>query len=148
MAPGREALLDAVIAEVFGTFVQASADVVALDDPVRRFATITAMVLEHAVQLPQLAAVLLRLQAMPHTDTWADDPFELLRGDLAEAAERGRTTQPPTPALIDLAVGTMLRAVQRITAVGAAPDYQRQTIALLLQAVGVEESLFQYIGTR
>lgn len=136
----RDALIDAVVAEVVGNFTATSAAVVAIDDPARRFATITAMFFERAATLPKLARVGLRLESMPRTELWSDDPLVHLRVDLERGHADGRLDREPTPAVIDVVIGTMLRTVRRIATGDGTGDrgHRQEVITLLLRAVGVE----------
>ncbi|MEM9516181.1 MAG: TetR/AcrR family transcriptional regulator [Actinomycetota bacterium] len=136
----RDALVEAVITEVVASFVDTAAGLVEVDDPVRRFAAITALLLEQSVTNPKLATVLLRLHTIGHTDVWPDDPFRYMRDDLVEAAQRGRLTTEPTDAVIDLVTGTLMRAVMRITTVGATADYRTEVVLLLLETFGLDAS--------
>ncbi|MEM9713629.1 MAG: TetR/AcrR family transcriptional regulator [Actinomycetota bacterium] len=136
----RDALLDAVIAEVLVSFTETSAELVALDDPVRRFATITALLIEHAAANPRLATVLLRLHSLADVTPTDHDPFRHLRNDLAAAVEQGRLTRGPTDATVDLATGTLFRAVRRATTVGASDEYRGELIGLLLESFGLDPS--------
>lgn len=134
----RNALVDAVVTEVLTSFTDTSAELVTSDDPVRRFATITALVLEQSAADPQLATVLLRLHSIDPTGGLSDDAFRHLRSDLAEAAERGRLTQEPTDAAVDLVTGTLARAVLRLTTGGASGEYRQELIRLLLTSLGLD----------
>ncbi|MEM7271438.1 MAG: TetR/AcrR family transcriptional regulator [Actinomycetota bacterium] len=134
----RTMLVDAVITEVLSAFTDTSAELVTLDDPVRRFATITALLLEHAAANPQMATVMLRLQSTTSTDTRRADPFRHLRHDLNEAAELGRLNREPTDAAVDLVAGALSRAVSRIATVGATDDYRADMIRLLLEGFGLD----------
>ncbi|MEM9132176.1 MAG: TetR/AcrR family transcriptional regulator [Actinomycetota bacterium] len=135
----RDALVEAVIDAVLTSFTNTSAELITFDDPVRRFATITALLLEHSSANPELAAVLLRLPSLTQMTTPASDPFRHLRNDLAAAAKQGRIKRRPTDAVVDLATGTLFRAVLRLTTVGATPAYRRELIALLLESFGLDE---------
>ncbi|MEM9561734.1 MAG: TetR/AcrR family transcriptional regulator [Actinomycetota bacterium] len=135
----RDALVDAVITEVVTAFTDTSAELVTLDDPVRRFAAITALLLERSAANPQLAKVLLRLHSVAYIDTSTGDPFRHLRNDLAAASEQGRLAREPTEAAIDLVTGTLSRAVLRLTT-GTAPNgYRRDVISLLLTSFGLDQ---------
>ncbi|MEO1058704.1 MAG: TetR/AcrR family transcriptional regulator [Actinomycetota bacterium] len=136
----RDALVEAVVTEVIASFVDTTAELVEVDDPVRRFAAITALLLEQGVTNPKLATVLLRLHTIGHTDVWPDDPFRHMRDDLVEAVRLGRLTTEPNDAAIDLVTGTLLRAVSRITTVGATADYRSDVIRLLLETFGLDSS--------
>ncbi|MEO1063044.1 MAG: TetR/AcrR family transcriptional regulator [Actinomycetota bacterium] len=135
----RDALVDAVVEEVMGSFVTTSADLVDVDDAIRRFAAITSLLLERCAASPRLATVMLRLQSLAHFDDWQDDPFRHLRDDLQTAVEQGRLTTDPTVAAVDLVTGTLFRAVRRISSSGPDPEYQADVIRLLLQTFGLEE---------
>lgn len=136
----RSALIDAIVSEVVTSFTDISDELVALDDPVNRFATVTALLFEQSATNPQLATVLLRLQSITaQSNTSPRDPFHHLRNDLAEAAERKRLTQEPTDAAVDLVTGMLLRAVHRITTGGATENYRREVISLLLTSLGLDE---------
>ncbi|MEM8924131.1 MAG: TetR/AcrR family transcriptional regulator [Actinomycetota bacterium] len=134
----RDALIDAVIAEVLTSFTDTSAERVTFDDPVRRFATITALLLEQSAANPHLATVLMRLHSATHIDTSTSDPFRHLRNDLAEAAAQGRLAQEPTDAAVDLVTGTLSRAVLRLTTADLPGAYRRELIALLLKGFGLD----------
>lgn len=134
----RDALLDAVIGEVLVAFTDTSAELVAIEDPVQRFATITALVLEHNAANPQLATVLLRMQSLTLSDALDVDPFEHLRSDLDEAFAAGRLRRQPTDAAIDLVTGTLFRATLRLTTVGADRSYRQDVVRLLLEAFGLD----------
>lgn len=136
----REALVDAVIAEVLYSFTETSAELVTTDDPVRRFATISALLLEHGAANPQLATVLLRLQSIVHASAMADDPFGHLRDDLAEAVKQRRLTREPSDASIDLVIGTLFQAVLRLTTTTTTTEYRRDVICVLLESFGLEPS--------
>ncbi len=133
----RDALVDAIITEVLASFTDMSAELVSTDDPVRRFATISALLLEQSASNPQLATVLLRLQSVARSDTVSVDPFHHLRSDLAEAAARGRFTEP-TDAAVDLVTGTLSRAVLRLTTVDVPDGYRQEVLRLLLTSLGVD----------
>jgi AcrR family transcriptional regulator len=134
----REALVDAVITEVLDSFTNASAQLVSDDDPVRRFATISALFLEQSAADPQLATVLLRFQSITHRDTLSAEPFRHLRQDLAEAAKRGRFAEEPTDAVVDIVTGTLSQAVLRLTTVDADRDYRQEVLRLLLTSLGLD----------
>lgn len=134
----RDALIDAVIDEVLTAFTDTSAELITLDDPVERFATISALLLEHSAANPQLAAVLLRLPSLASAATPATDPFRHLRNDLAAAAEQRRLTRQPTDAVVDIATGALFRAVFRVTTDGASTAYRTEVITVLLETFGVE----------
>lgn len=136
----RDALLDAVNSEVLGTFTAGGAEAIDEADPARRFAVISALLLQHAVALPKLAEVLVRLESMAGAELAVGDPLVHLRHDLAEGATSGRFTCGPTPAIVDLVSGTLLRAVGRIAAADEATDadYHRDVIASILRALGVQ----------
>jgi AcrR family transcriptional regulator len=134
----REALVDAVITEVMASFANTSAELVGLDDPVQRFATISALLLEHGSSNPQLTTVLLRLNSVAHLDGWPEDPFRHMRDDLREGFEQGRLATGPTDAAIDLVTGTLFRAVLRLTSTGDEPGYREEIITRMLLSFGVE----------
>ena len=136
----RDALIDAVVADVLDAFVRASAAIVTLEDPVRRFAGITAALLAHAASHPKLATVLLRVESLPQTDSWPIDPFSHLRNDLAEAATQGRTAKEPTDATLDVVTGALTRTVLRITRSATDLDYQREVIGLILETLGLDHA--------
>ena len=134
----REGLIDAVVSEVLTAFTDTSAELVTLDDPVQRFATITALLLEHSAANPPLATVLLRLPALALVTAPSNDPFHHLRNDLALAVAQGRLTREPTDAAIDLATGALFRAVLRVTGHGADDAYRVELISLLLESFGLD----------
>lgn len=134
----RDALIDAVIDEVLTAFTDASAELVALDDPVRRFATISALLLEHSAADPQLATVLLRLPSLVRAASPRSDPFRHLRNDLASAVQDGRLTREPSDAVVDIATGALFRAVLRVTTDGASARYRTEVIAVLLETFGLD----------
>lgn len=136
----RDALISAVIDDVLTTFTDTSAELVAIEDPVRRFATITALFLEHSTTNPQLATVLLRLTSVNPITTDSSDPLRHLRNDLTEAFLQGRITREPSDAAVDLAAGTLFRAVLRLTTAGADDTYRAEVIGLLLETFGLERS--------
>ena len=127
----RDDLIDAVIAEVLTAFTDASAELVALDDPVRRFAMISALLLEHSATNPQLATVLLRLPSLARAQSIASDPFRHLRDDLTAAVQQGRLTREPTDAVVDIATGALFRAVLRVITDSATTAYRTEVITVL-----------------
>ncbi|MEM1333674.1 MAG: TetR/AcrR family transcriptional regulator [Actinomycetota bacterium] len=133
----RDALVDAVVEEVIASFVQGSAELVDDPDPVRRFATITALLFEHATANPRLATVLLRLHSLANTDTWPVDPFRHMRDDLTQAHEEGRLDVAPNDATIDLVTGTAFRAVLRLTTADTEARYVVDIITSLLRSFGL-----------
>ncbi|MEM8705201.1 MAG: TetR/AcrR family transcriptional regulator [Actinomycetota bacterium] len=134
----RDALIDAVVAEVLTSFTDTSDELVRFDDPVRRFATVTALLLEHSVANPQLATVLLRLQSLAPGGSSGVDPFHHLRRDLSDAVEQGRLTRRPTDAVVDLTIGALFRAVHRLTTEGAPTGYRVELLHMLLETLGLE----------
>jgi len=143
----RDDLIDAVIAEVLTAFTDASAELVTLDDPVRRFATISALLLEHSAASPQLATVLLRLPSLAKAASPESDPFRHLRNDLAAAVQQGRLSREPTDAVVDIATGTLFRAVLRVTTDGTTAAYRTEVIAVLLEAFGLKAREAKKIAT-
>ncbi|MEM7337225.1 MAG: TetR/AcrR family transcriptional regulator [Actinomycetota bacterium] len=134
----RDTLIDAVIAEVATAFTDTSAKLITFDDPVLRFATITALLLEHSAANPQLAAVLLRLPTLARVASPTSDPFRHLRNDLAAAVQQGRLTREPTDAALDVATGTLFRAVLRVTTERTTRAYRTELIAILLETFGLD----------
>lgn len=136
----RDDLVDAVVDEVVGTFADTSAGAVAHHDPARRFATITALLFEHAAAFPQLATVVLRLETMRRPETSGEVPLRPLGDDLASGFASGRFSSEPGAAVLDLVTGTLLRAVRRIVTDehDATATHRRQVIALVLRALGID----------
>ncbi|MEM9609511.1 MAG: TetR/AcrR family transcriptional regulator [Actinomycetota bacterium] len=136
----REALIDAVIDEVVGTFTTTMAEIVEHEDPALRFATITALLFEHAAAFPQLATVMLRLDAMRRPETWREAPLRPLGDDLAQGALTGRFDREPSAAVVDLVTGTMFRALRRIASDehDATAEHRSEVIALLLRGLGLD----------
>lgn len=136
--PDRNALVDAVVTEVLTSFTDTSAELVTVGDPVRRFATISALLLEHSAANPQLATVLLRLQSLIGSNALSREPFQHLHNDLTDAVEQGRLSQAPTDAALDLVAGTLSRAVLRVTSHAEGVGYRHEVLRLLLEAFGLD----------
>ncbi len=138
--PDRDALVDAVASEVLATFTAHADQLVDIDDPALRFATVSALVFETATAFPKIAQVMLRLDDLLDAGPDSGDPFGFLRADLAEGARRGRFTSLSVDAAVDVAIGSMQRCVRRSFQADAPDDTAHRTavLSLLLAALGLD----------
>lgn len=134
----RDALLDAVVAQLVETFAAEQAVAVTDGDPVARFATITAVALATVDRAPQAARVALRLESIQR-DLPDGGPFRYLRADLEAGHAAGRFTAAPDDATLDVVVGSLLAAARRIATGRHDTDYRRAVIRRLLVALGIAD---------
>ncbi len=143
----RDALIDAVVPEVLGTFATESAISIEEADPAVRFATITALALARAVAAPEATRVWLRFDAIQQAVT-AGEVIAHLRADLRAGVSAGRFTIADEDAALDVIVGAIILASRRLldqaeAADGAqAPDeagvgHQVGVVTQLLCSLGV-----------
>ena len=135
----REALIDAVVPVVMVGFAADSAVAVEDDDPARRFAIITALVLRRAAVAPDEVRVLLRLDAV-HRAVVESPALDQLRADIAAGVATGRFAVDADAAALDVIVGAMLFASRRIVEGAVADDYHVQVVARLLRSLGVTDA--------
>lgn len=141
----REALIDAVVPEVLSSFAAASDLAVDDSDPALRFATISAMALQHAATDPDEFRVLLRLDAVQQVLV-DGGPVDFLRADLAAGAAAGRFRSTIDDATTDLVVGTLLLAARRIVDHRVDDQYVTRVVVQLLLTVGIDESEAQSLA--
>ena len=135
----RDELIDAVVPEVMVSFAADSAATVVHEDPARRFATISALVLARAASSPDEIRVVLRLDAVQQAIV-DGEVVGFLRDDLAVGVAAGRFRVPPGPAAVDVIVGALLLAARRIVDGGVGDDYRRSVVVQLLCSLGLTEA--------
>ncbi|MEE9416985.1 MAG: TetR/AcrR family transcriptional regulator, partial [Acidimicrobiales bacterium] len=128
-----DALIAAVVPEVLTSFALQNAKLIGDEDPAVRFASITALALQHAVVAPGETRLLLHLDSVQRAivESSAMDP---LRGDLAAGFDAGRFLVGPDAATLDVIVGTILFASRRIVDEAVASQYPVDVIAQLLRS--------------
>lgn len=133
----RDELIEAVLPEVLATFASEGAIAVAREDPVERFATISALALTRAAATPDAIKVMLRLDAIQQAiiDGVAT---EYLRLDLDAGARAGRFSFDDADAALDVIIGSLLMAARRTVDGGVGRSYHCGVIERLLCSLGVE----------
>jgi len=131
--PDREALLDALAADVVLGLAEAAAGE-PTRDPAMRFAVASARVLERAAADPTWGRVLMRLV---HRPTVHENIDRYLREDLAAGHAAGRFDTGPDDATIDQVFGLLLMTIRRLVEGSAAPDAIERAIERGLRALGV-----------
>ncbi len=143
----RDDLVDQLVAELVADFTAGADAVVATDDPVLRFALISAMLLGQATRSSAVAHALLRLDVIQRSEL-DTALFGHLRRDLVDGVEAGGFTGSADAATIDVIAGALLMAARRLVAAGPDEDYQVSVIARLLQTLGVARRRAQTTATR
>ncbi len=140
----RDALIDAVVPEVLGTFATESAISIEEADPAVRFATITALALARAVAAPEATRVWLRFDAIQQAVT-AGEVIAHLRADLRAGVSAGRFTIADEDAALDVIVGAIVLASRHLVDRAEAADdtaegsvgYRIGVVAQLLSSLGI-----------
>ncbi len=132
----RDALIDAVVLEVLSSFADDKAQEVVEDDPVLRFALITASALQWAAAAPVEIRALLHLDAVQRA-TLEEGPLGHLRADLAAGVATGRFEVTDEDAALDVVVGALVMAMRRIVVRGRHGDHERGVLVHLLRSLGV-----------
>jgi AcrR family transcriptional regulator len=134
----RDDLIGAIVPEVIGAFTSENAMAMADEDPVVRFASITAMALTQAIIAPDRIRVVLRLDAAQQAIA-GDDLLAHLRDDVSAGFAEGRFSIEPTDALLDIIVGSLLTAARRLATGEGHATYAVEVIELLLRTLGIEQ---------
>jgi AcrR family transcriptional regulator len=135
----RDALIEAIVPEVVGAFTAENAVAMADEDPVVRFASITAMALTQAIDAPDRIRVLLRLDAAQQAIA-SGDLLAHLRDDIAAGFTAGRFDVEPGDAVLDVIVGALLTAARRLAAGEGHAAYPVEIIELLMRTLGVADA--------
>ncbi len=132
----RDTLIDAVVPEVLTRFAVESAELVAIDEPVERFATLTTMALRMAADAPHEVRVLLRLDAV-HRAIVEAPVLDHMRTDLLAGYRSGAFISGPDASSLDVIVGAILVGARRITDEAVPAEYVPRLVASLLRSLGV-----------
>jgi AcrR family transcriptional regulator len=132
----REQLVAALVPDVVGAFATRAAAEVDDPDPAVRFAVITARALASAIDSPETARLVLRLEAVQRA-LLVEGPLAHLHHDLVAGHAVGRFSDPPDDGTLDVVLGALLLATRRIVEGDTSPAYRRSVIRHLLQSLGV-----------
>ncbi len=135
----REAVIDAIVPVVLRGFAVRSASAVEAIDPAVRFATITALALQRAVERPDEMRVVLRVDAVQR-EMFDGEILDPLRADLAAGVAAGRFSRPIDDATVHVLVGGVLMAARRILEADPGIAYRVRVVVELLVLLGVDES--------
>ena len=143
----REALIDAVVADILTRFAVESAELVTIDEPLERFATLTTMALHWAADAPREVRLLMRLDAV-HQAVVEAPVLDNMRTDLRAGHRAGVFVVGPDAATLDVIVGAILVAARRLTDDTVPAGYVPGVVAHLLRALGVSDATAVEVADR
>jgi len=137
----REQLLGALVPELIGEFAVVSAASIRHDDPALQFAAVSASALRQAVVAPDRVRAVLRLDGA-RASFLRGDGLDHLRSDIRVGVASSRFEVPgadgePGAATLDVVVGALLLAVERLIGSGRDDDYAIGVVAQLLRSLGL-----------
>jgi AcrR family transcriptional regulator len=133
----RDELIDALAENSLVTLAAQAAVNSEQEDPARRFAFATHLVLRRALEDPTWGRAILRL-----ADHGRSSDREILRymgEDLATGLEQGRFAFGPDDITVDLLTGFIGMAIRRIVRGDARPDHIERMLARALTTLGIAE---------